>query len=86
MDRELRMTVLRRAADISGGSSALQQRLMVEPHALELWLSGRATVPESVFLVAVDLVVRDDLARAAQDRRAAPRNEEDSSGNEIARS
>jgi hypothetical protein len=84
MDRELRMTVLRRAADIAGGSPALQQRLMVEPHALELWLSGRATVPEWVFLVAVDLVVRDDLARAAQDRRAAPRNEDSPSGNEIA--
>jgi hypothetical protein len=57
---------------------------MVEPHALELWLSGRATVPEWVFLVAVDLVVRDDLARAAQDRRATPRNEESPSDNEIA--
>jgi len=75
MDRELRMTVLRRAADITGGSSALQQRLGVEPHALELWLSGRATVPEWVFMLAVDLVVRDDIARAAQDRRATPREE-----------
>ena len=83
MDRELRMTVLRRAADIAGGSSALQHRLMVEPHALELWLSGRATVPEWVFLVAVDLVVRDDLVRAAQDRRAAPRDDEGPSGNQI---
>jgi len=73
MDRELRMTVLRRAADITGGSRALQQRLNVEQHALELWLSGRATVPEWVFMLAVDLVVRDDIARAAQDRRAAPR-------------
>jgi hypothetical protein len=77
------MTVLRRAADIAGGSPALQQRLMVEPHALELWLSGRATVPEWVFLVAVDLVVRDDLVRAAQDRRAAPRDDEGPSGNQI---
>jgi hypothetical protein len=56
---------------------------MVEPHALELWLSGRATVPEWVFLVAVDLVVRDDLVRAAQDRRAAPRDDEGPSGNQI---
>lgn len=74
MDRELRVTVLRRAADIAGGSAALQQRLNVESHALELWLSGRATVPEWAFLLAVDLVVRDDVARAAQDRRAAPRD------------
>jgi hypothetical protein len=86
MDRELRMTVLRRAADITGGSSALQQRLNVEEHALELWLSGRATVPESVFMQAVDLVVRDDIARAAQDRRAMPREEHQPPENEIARS
>jgi DNA-binding transcriptional regulator YdaS (Cro superfamily) len=84
MDRELRMTVLRRAADIIGGSSALQQRLGVEQHALELWLSGRATVPEWVFILAVDLVVRDDIARAAQDRRAAPREEREPPENEIA--
>jgi hypothetical protein len=75
MDRELRLTVLRRAAEISGGSSQLRARLGVESHALELWLSGRATPPESVFLLAVDLVLRDDIARAAQDRRTAPRGE-----------
>jgi hypothetical protein len=86
MDRELRVTVLRRAADISGGTSALQQRLRVEQHALELWLSGRATVPEWVFVLAVDLVVRDDIARAAQDRRSSPRNGEDPAGKEMARS
>lgn len=73
MDRELRLTVLRRAADIAGGSAALRERLNVEPHALELWLSGRARVPQRVFFVAVDIVVHDDMARAAQDRRAAPR-------------
>ena len=84
MDRELRVTVLRRAADIAGGSAALQQRLNVEQHALELWLSGRARVPEWVFLLAVDLVVRDDVARASQDRRTAPREEKDSTRNEIA--
>jgi hypothetical protein len=86
MDRELRVTVLRRAADISGGSSALQQRLNVDRHALELWLSGRATVPEWVFLLAVDLVLRDDIARATQDRRTAPRDEADPADNEMARS
>ena len=86
MDRELRVTVLRRAADIAGGSAALQQRLNVEQHALELWLSGRARVPEWVFLLAVDLVVRDDVARASQDRRTSPREQQDPTRNEIARS
>jgi hypothetical protein len=86
MDRELRVTVLRRAADIAGGSAALRQRLNVEAHALELWLSDRATVPEWVFLLAVDLVVRDDITRAAQDRRTSPREEQGPRHDEIARS
>jgi hypothetical protein len=74
MDRELRVTVLRRAADIAGGTQVLRERLKVDEHALELWLSGRATVPEWVFFLAVDIVVRDDVARASEDRRTAPRN------------
>jgi hypothetical protein len=40
---------------VRGGSAALQQRLNVKQHALELWLSGRATVPEWVFLLAVEI-------------------------------
>jgi hypothetical protein len=83
MNRELRTTVLRRAADISGGVSALQQRLGVEQHSLELWLSGRATVPEWIFILAVDLVVRDDIARAAQDRRGSPRKQSNENGEEM---
>jgi hypothetical protein len=78
------VTVLRRAAEIAGGASALRQRLNVDDHALELWLSGRATVPEWVFLLALDLVVRDDISRATQDRRAAPRDDKPSKQNEIA--
>ena len=72
MDRELRVTVLRRAADIAGGPAALRERLQVNEHSLELWLS-RATVPEWVFSLAVDMVLHDDVERAAQDRRTAPR-------------
>jgi hypothetical protein len=34
-----------------------------------LWLTGRATPPEAVFLRVVDLVLEDDIARAAMDRR-----------------
>jgi hypothetical protein len=84
MDRELRVTVLRRAADIAGSSMALCERLKVEQHALELWLSGRATVPDWVFFLAVDLVLRDDVARAVEDRRASPRG--DAAKNDIPRS
>jgi len=75
MDRELRLTVLRRAVDIAGGSAALSAALNVEQHRIELWLNGRATLPHWVFLLAVDMVLRDDIARAAQDRRSAPRQE-----------
>jgi hypothetical protein len=37
-------------------------------------------------MLAVDLVLRDDIARAAQDRRAAPRDEREPPGSEIAQS
>src|SRR3977135_978983 len=61
MDRELRISVLRRAAAIAGGNAQLRALLGVEQHALDLWLAGRATVPESVFLLAVDVILRDDV-------------------------
>src|SRR2546427_6286872 len=64
MDRELRIRVLRRAAEMAGGPEKLCNRLSVERHALDLWLSGRATPPERVFDAAVDLVMRADMARA----------------------
>jgi DNA-binding transcriptional regulator YdaS (Cro superfamily) len=75
MDRELRISVLRRAAAIAGGNAQLRALLGVEQHALDLWLAGRATVPESVFLLAVDVILQDDVARASQDRRTSPRVE-----------
>lgn len=74
MDPDLRRMVLRRAAEIVGGAAQLRARLDVETHSIELWLSGRATPPEWVFLRAVDLVLRDDVARKEQDRRSAPRD------------
>lgn len=69
MDDELKARLLRRACDIAGGRERLATRLGVEVHALEFWMSGRATPPERVFLGVVDMVLEDDLARAAQDRR-----------------
>jgi hypothetical protein len=79
MDRQLRLSVLRRAADIAGGTAQLRSLLGVEQHALDLWLAGRATLPESVFLLAVDVILRDDVARAAQDRRITPRADDSKS-------
>lgn len=36
---------------------------------MQLWLAGRATPPDRVFLKLVDIVLADDIARATQDRR-----------------
>jgi DNA-binding transcriptional regulator YdaS (Cro superfamily) len=69
MNAQLKARLIGRACDIAGGREQLATRLGVEAHALEFWLSGRATPPERVFLTAVDLVLEDDIARAAHDRR-----------------
>ena len=65
--------LLSRAAEICGGYSALSSRLTVSEHSLRLWLDGKARLPERVFLRAADIVLEDDVARAEQDRRGAPR-------------
>jgi hypothetical protein len=69
----LQARLLGRAAEICGGWSALCARLGVEGHSLKLWVEGKARLPERVFLKTADIVLEDDIARAAQDRRVAPR-------------
>jgi hypothetical protein len=61
---------------IAGDRASLGDRLGVEGHVLGLWLAGRATIPQRVFLAVVDMVLQDDIARSAQDRRAEPRQTE----------
>ena len=73
--REIQARLLARAIEIAGGSSQLCDNLGVEAHALNLWLAGRATTPQRIFLALVDIVLDDDLSRAAQDRRRAPRED-----------
>jgi len=65
--------LLARAAEICGGWTALCIRLGVEGHNMMLWVDAKARLPQDVFLKATDIVLEDDIARAAQDRRAAPR-------------
>jgi hypothetical protein len=65
--------LLARAAEICGGWNALCIRLGVEAHSMKLWVDGKAGLPERVFLKAADIVLDDDIARAAQDRRVGPR-------------
>ena len=72
--RHLQTKILRRAAEIVGGEAELAALLCVDSHRLRLWLTGRASTPTEVLNEAVDLVVEDDIARAAQDRRATPRD------------
>ena len=71
--RELQPKLFRRAVEIAGGVQKLCTRLQVDPHSLQLWSEGRATSPGRVLQLVIDLIVEDDLARAAQDRRQQPR-------------
>jgi hypothetical protein len=71
--RELQPKLFKRAIEIAGDAETLCQRLRVEPHALQLWMEGRATTPGWAFHALIDLILDDDLARAAQDRRRSPR-------------
>lgn len=65
--------ILKRAAEICGGYSVLCARLGVSEWRLRSWLDNEAALPDQAFLVAADIVLEDDIARAAQDRRLNPR-------------
>ena len=70
---ELQSTLLKRAAQITGGYAQLCEYLGVSDARLRLWLAGSVRLPDPIFLRAVDLVLQDDIARAAHDRRQRPR-------------
>jgi hypothetical protein len=70
--------MLKRAIEICGGWSALCARLGVSEHRLGAWLEGSARLPQQVFLKLADIVLADDIAWAAQDRRSEPRDAESS--------
>ena len=65
--------MLKRAAEICGGYSVLCAQLSVSESRLQQWIDGRAALPDDAFLKAADIVLEDDIARAAQDRRTNPR-------------
>jgi DNA-binding transcriptional regulator YdaS (Cro superfamily) len=66
---ELQIALLRRAAEIAGGRVALCEYLGVSDSRFEQWVAGRLRLPDPIFLRAVDLILRDDVARALADRR-----------------
>ena len=72
---ELQVRLVQRAVEIAGSPGQLATQLRTEEHAVRLWMNDRATIPARVFHQLVDLVLQDDVARAAQDRRARPREE-----------
>jgi hypothetical protein len=74
--RTLIPTLLSRASQIAGGWSQLAYQLGVSETRLGYWRSHRLEVPEAAFLALVDIVLRDDIRRAAQDRRHSPRAED----------
>jgi hypothetical protein len=76
----LQPVLLRRAAEIKGGVRELCEYLEVSYARMELWQAGKARLPDPIFLKAVDLVLRDDIARASHDRRQRLRDDETRSG------
>ncbi len=65
--------MLKRAAEICGGYAMLAAHLGVSEFKLRRWIEGKVALPDTVFLKAADIVLEDDIARAAQDRRINPR-------------
>ena len=65
--------LLKRAIEICGGWNAVCVRLGINEHQLAAWLEGSEPIPPRVLLRAADVVLADDIAWAAQDRRAEPR-------------
>ena len=63
--------------EIEGGWPALARRLGLTESSLSLFRWGKAEIPPDVFLRLVDIVLKDDLAWASQDRRAGPRRDLD---------
>jgi hypothetical protein len=52
---------LRRAAEIVGGVQTLGSQLGVGTEDLVYWLQGTKSVPQEIFLRAVDIVVAHDV-------------------------
>lgn len=65
--------LLERAIKIAGGMRPLSIRLGIEEGDLKFWSEDKASMPGRVFLSLADLILEDDIARAAQDRRNGPR-------------
>jgi hypothetical protein len=72
---DLQPILLKRAAEIAGGPLRLCEYLGISMQRLGRWQDAEERLPDDVFLMVVDMVLRDDLARARGDRRQLPRQE-----------
>jgi DNA-binding transcriptional regulator YdaS (Cro superfamily) len=63
MAKEVYVRVLRRAAELLGGSAALARRLGANRAGVEQWLRGEGDLPERVFLAAIDVIMEADAER-----------------------
>jgi hypothetical protein len=70
----LQQALLERAADIAGGFERLARQLGTDALRLQRWRAGELRLPESIFLRLVDIVLKDDVARALADRRRHARS------------
>lgn len=59
---DLPLRILRRMAELSGGSESLATRLRVDHSTLLLWLQGKATIPPETHEKLVDMLLAADLA------------------------
>ena len=60
--KDLHDRILLRMVDLSGGSDKLAARLNVPASTLQLWLQGKATIPQEVAVQLVDMILAADLA------------------------
>ena len=65
----LQQALLERAAAIVGGPGRLGRLIGVDASLLQRWWAAQLRLPETIFLQLVDIVLKDDVARARADRR-----------------
>ena len=68
--------LVQRAVEIVGGIQQLAYHLHVPEHRVSFWRNGTATAPNSIVVQLVDMILKDDVARAEEDRRRKPRRVE----------
>ena len=72
MSKWLFVVALRRAAEILGGTEALQKYLQVPGSELHRWLAGESVPPKGIFLRVVDVLLEEQELRAAEEDDAPP--------------